>query len=76
MDKELKDIATYMKIIKAQNKKIEAELDILELLCELEKKDVARGIIHMVSSDLNCLISQNWYEKLLSHINALDKNLM
>lgn len=76
MDDLLKNnVVIRSRIVDAQNKKIFAELDIVTLLVEIGDKENAEIMLSRVKKDINTLISQHWYESLLSELEALVKSL-
>lgn len=76
MDDLLKNnVVIRSRIVDAQNKKIFAELDIVTLLVEIGDKENAEIMLSRVKKDINTLISQHWYENLLSELEALVKSL-
>ena len=62
-------------IVDAQSKKISAEIEIITLLAEMGNKKEAEALLTKVKKDINVLISQHWYESLLSDLETLVKSL-
>ena len=75
MNNELKHINSFLRIIKAQNKKIEAELELIEILCEYGNTAEAKQLISRVCKDITALTAQEWYEKLLTQLRVLSPKL-
>ncbi len=75
MNNELKHINSFLRIIKAQNKKIEAELELIEILCEYGNTDEAKPLISRVCKDITALTAQDWYKKLLTELKVLSTKL-
>ena len=63
------------KIINAQTKKISAEIEILNLLIETGNKKEAESLFTTVEHDINTLINQDWYGKLLADFRDIIRHI-
>lgn len=63
------------KIINAQTKKISAEIEILNLLIDAGNKEEAESLFTTVEHDINTLINQNWYGKLLADFRDMIRHI-
>ena len=63
------------KIINAQTKKISAEIEILNLLIEAGNKKEAESLFTTVEHDINTLINQDWYGKLLADFRDIIRHI-
>ena len=63
------------KIINAQTKKISAEIEILNLLVEAGNKKEAESLFTTVEHDINTLINQDWYGKLLADFRDIIRHI-
>lgn len=63
------------KIINAQTKKISAEIEILNLLIEAGNKKEAESLFTTVEHDINTLINQDWYGRLLADFRDIIRHI-